>query len=154
MDFITFNIASKEYIDLSCPKCGNTKRVIISKTPNIGRVYKITCKCHHHFFAVFDRRKHRRKKLDLVGTYSLSRSFTDNIINIIDLSSGGLAFVRTDKNKLSIGDKISIRFNLDNPDGDLIECTAIIRNISNKKVSAEFVNMKGKMQTTLGFYLL
>lgn len=154
MDFITFNIASKEYIDLACPKCGNTKRVIIAKTPNIGRVYKITCKCRHHFFVVFDRRKYRRKRVDIIGTYSISRSFTDNIINIVDLSAGGLAFIRTDNNKLSTGDKLTIRFNLDNPDGDLIECTAIIKSMSNKKVSVEFANMKAKMQTTLGFYLL
>ncbi len=153
MDLITLNIASKESINLVCSKCGNMRKIIISELPNIGRIYKVKCKCTHDFSIQFDRRKHKRKRINFIGTYSVDDSFVDSIINIIDISRGGLAFIRTEKNKLNIGDKIHIKFNLDNPNGDLIDCIALIRNIFDNRVCVEFIEIKGRGQTTLGFYL-
>ncbi|SPF42608.1 hypothetical protein SBDP1_40007 [Syntrophobacter sp. SbD1] len=155
MDAMTINITDKNSIDLLCSKCGSAKRINISQMPNgIGRAYKITCKCTHSFTILFNRRKHRRKRCSLIATYSVKNVFGDNIITITNLSRGGLAFNRSDNNQLKINDRITIRFNLDNAQGDLIESTAIIRNILQDTVYVQFEEMRGRMQTTLGFYFL
>lgn len=154
MDVITINIAGKESINLVCSKCGCAREISISSLPNLGKVYKIKCKCIHGFSVAFDKRKYRRKKINIVGTYSLEHSLTDHIIDIIDLSRGGLGFIRTDKNKLIIGDRLTVNFNLDNAEGDLIRCSILVRNILGNRVCGEFVGMPGRMQTTLGFYFM
>ncbi len=155
MNTMTISIADKDSINLLCSKCGYTKQINISHMPNgIGRAYQIACKCTHTFTIIFDRRKHKRNKCSLIATYSIKNAFTDNIITITNLSRGGLAFNRGDNNQLKINDRINIRFNLDNTQGDLIECTAIIRNIVRDAVYVQFEEMKGRMQTTLGFYFM
>ena len=154
MDIVTINIAGKESIKLVCSKCGSAREINISSLPDIGRVYKIKCKCIHGFSIAFDKRKYKRKKTNFIGTYSLENSITDNIIDIIDLSRGGLGFIRTDRTKLKIGDRLAVRFNLDNAGNDVIDCIVSIRNIFNNRVCCEFLDMRGGMKTTLGFYFM
>ncbi len=154
MDVITINIAGKESINLVCSKCGGAREIIISSLPHIGKVYNVRCKCTHGFSIAFDRRAYKRKNTAFIGTYSLDNSLTDNIIDITDLSRGGLCFTRTDQNTLNIGDRLTVRFNLDNEQNDIIECNVLVRNIFNNRVCCEFLNMKGRMKTTLGFYFL
>jgi len=154
MDVVTINIAGKESIKLVCSKCGSAREIKISSLPDIGRVYKIKCKCIHGFSIAFDKRKYKRKKTNFIGTYSLENSLADNIIDIIDLSRGGLGFIRTDRNKLEIGDRLAVRFKLDNAGNDLIDCIVSIRNIFDNRVCCEFLDMKGGMKTTLGFYFM
>jgi len=154
VDLVTINITSKESVNLVCSKCGNARRIVTSKLTHVGRIYKVKCACTHGFSIQFERRKYKRKKLKFIGTYSTEHNLTDHIIDIVDLSRGGLAFTRTDSNKLMLGDKINIRFNLDNPEQDLIECTVLIRNVFDSRVCVEFLDMRGRMHTTLGFYFL
>jgi hypothetical protein len=154
MDVITINIAGKESVNLVCSKCGCARKIDISSLPNIGKVYKIKCKCIHGFSIAFDKRKYKRKKTNLIGTYALEHSITDNIIDIIDLSQGGLGFIRADKNKIKIGDRLTVCFNLDNVGGDMIKCSILVRNVIGNRICGEFLDMAGKMRTTLGFYFM
>ncbi len=154
MDVVTISIAGKESIRLECPECGCAREINVSSLPDIGKVYKIKCKCVHGFSIAFDKRQHKRKKTNLVGTYSLEHGLANHIIDVVDLSRGGLGFVRTDKNELSVGDRLIVRFNLDNGEQDVIEGLILIRNIFNDRVCCEFLNMRPRMQTTLGFYFI
>jgi hypothetical protein len=108
----------------------------------------------HAFSIAFNRRKYNRKKTNIIGSYLSKHSLADNIITIIDLSRGGLAFIRNDTTKIAIGDKITINFTLDNSERDSIECTALIRNVFDNRVCVEFLDMRSGMKTSLGFYLL
>jgi len=154
MDFITINIAGKESVNLVCPQCGLAREINLSSLPDIGKVYKVKCKCIQPFSVAFDRRKEKRKETNLIGSYSFEHSIRDNIIDVIGISRGGLAFIRTDKITLKIGDQIVVRFNLDNLEKDIIESNITIRNIFNNRVCGEFVDMRGGMNRTLGFYVL
>jgi hypothetical protein len=108
-----------------------------------------------NFFSVaFDRRKYKRIKTNLIGVYSLEQSLSDNLINIIDLCRGGLSFIQTDKNMIEIGDRLTISFNLDNADKDRIECRVLVRNIVDKRVCCEFIDMRDGMKTKVGFYMM
>ena len=152
MNLVTINIGSKESENLACPQCGNLRPVVFSKLPR--RFYKARCKCMHEFIIKLNRRKHIRKTINLIGTYSFKRSFANNIIDVIDLSKDGLGFIRTDTNILNVSDTILINFNLDNSVHDTIESSALIINICNNRVCVEFASMKDRIKTTLGFYFL
>jgi hypothetical protein len=154
MDVMTIDVAAKDSINLVCAKCGNEKQITVSKLPDAGRIYKVKCKCTHVFSVAFNRRKYNRKRTNIIGSYASKHSLADNIINITDISRGGLAFVRTDTSMIAVGDKLTINFTLDNTERDSITCTALIRNILGKKVCVEFLDMRKGMQTTLGFYLM
>ena len=154
MDFRTINIAGKEFINLVCPECGSAREINVSSLPDIGRVYKVKCKCIHPFSVAFDKRKAKRKRTKLIGTYSFERSMTDNIIYVVDLSRGGIAFTRTDNNRLKIGEQLIIHFNLDNVEHDLIEYIITIRNIFDNRVCCDFIDIRSGINKTLGFYLM
>ncbi|MGA2223003.1 MAG: PilZ domain-containing protein [Syntrophobacteraceae bacterium] len=154
MDLITINIAGKESISLVCSQCGCAREINVSNLPDIGKVYKVKCKCIHPFSVAFDKRKDKRKRTKLIGTYFFEHSMTDSIIDVVDLSRGGIAFIRTDNNTLKIGDRLIIRFNLDNLEQDTIECVITIRNILGNRVCGQFLDMRGGMNRMLGFYML
>ena len=153
MDLIAINIAGKESINLVCSKCGCGRKIKVSSLPNISKVYKIKCKCINGFSITFDKRKEKRQHSNLIGTYTCEHSITDNITNIIDVSRGGLAFIRTDRQTLKIGDCLVVRFTLDNVQRDIIECRITIKNIVNDRIGGEFLDTQSKMIQTLRFYL-
>lgn len=152
-DTITINVVGKKSISLVCSKCGCARNIIVSSLPDIGRVYKVKCKCIHGFSISFEKRKYKRKTTKLIGTYAFQHSMTNNIIDIINLSRGGLGFVRTDRNKMKKGDILIVRFNLNNSEHDMIECLITIRHIFDNHVCGEFIDISGRMKQTLGFYL-
>jgi len=86
MDFMTINIAGKKSINLVCSQCGCAREINVSSLPDIGKVYKVKCKCIHSFSVAFDKRKEKRKRTKLTGTYPVEHNMTDNIINMVDLS--------------------------------------------------------------------
>ena len=151
MDLQQIDIAAKNFATLVCSRCGNSDEIAVSKL--LHYMYKVRCKCMYVFLIGMNRRRYARKKTNFIGTYSLQRSFTNNIISVVDLSREGLGFIRTDQNLLNVSDKRIVSFTLDNREKDIIECTVSIKNIFNNKVCAEFVDMKGTMRKTLGFYL-
>ena len=137
-----------------CVKCGNTRQIAIASLPVVRNLYKIKCKCGHTFTVLFNKRKSERKKTSFSGGYSLENSLREDIIQIVDLSRTGLCFTRNDGIRLKVGQSVSIRFRLYGVDSDLFECSAVIRNLTEDRVGAEFVNMSKSKQTMLGFYLL
>jgi len=144
------DVAGKESANLTCSQCGISRKIVVPKQPN--RFYKVTCRCMNKFLIELNRRKHRRVQTDFMAIYSLKHNFVTFIIDIVDLSKGGLGFIRTDVNKLSISGLLKINFSIDNAEHDVIECTSIIRNVHNNRVCVEFLNMGGRDKTILGFY--
>lgn len=154
MDVTKYDISTNKSIRVTCPECGKMRQLNIVNLPRIGRAYKVKCKCNNHFLIIFERRKYIRKKVNFIGIYYTHSRFRSNIIDITDLSKGGCTFIRKDKHQLKIGDTISIRFNLDNVHNDVIDSTALIKNIFDNRVCIEFLVMRGSMERTLGFYFI
>jgi len=144
------DVAGRESADLMCSQCGISRKIAVPKVPN--RFYKVKCGCMNKFFIELNRRKYKRKQTNFIATYSLRQNFANFIIDVVDLSKGGLGFIRTDRNKLSISDLLTVTFSLDNAEQDVIKCTTLIKNINNGRVCTEFVNLVGREKTILGFY--
>ena len=150
MNCVTVNISGKESADLVCPYCKKLSTIAVSNLSH--RIYRAKCKCTNSFLVEFDRREFIRRLTNFIGTYAQMQSFTNNIINISNVSRGGLGFSRTDRGNIRINDKIIINFNLDNSEHDLIEGAGLVRNICDEQVCVEFVHLRGWMRTILGFY--
>jgi len=146
----TIDVAGKESANLMCSQCGTSGKIAVPKLPH--RYYKVRCKCMYDFSIEFNRRKYTRKQTNLIATYSTACRFADYIIDIVDLSRGGLRFIRTDANILCISDVLAIAFCLDNTERDFIECTALIKDICGNHVCVEYLDMDGRMRSILGFY--
>src|SRR5712691_9241546 len=120
---------------LVCEKCGNIKTINLSEFKNIGKLLKVKCRCGYVFSASIEFRKFYRKSTNLVGEYiRISR----------DISKG-----------LEIG-VMAVRFILDDDKCSEINKSAVVRQVSNNFVGAEFLDFDGfnEMNRTLGCYLM
>lgn len=147
-------LTGNKSVDMVCAECGNSRQITVSSLPQLGKIYRIKCRCGNSAAFVLDRRKHKRKKINFIGLYSVRGSIRDHIISVVNLSRNGLCFKRTDNTKLDVGQVISINFQLDNLERDSVRCDAIVRSIVDDKVGVEFKDMGGSTDRTLGFYLL
>jgi hypothetical protein len=144
-----------------CDQCGKTKAVDVSSFKHIKRSLKIRCACHHEFRVFVEVRKFHRKKTAFTGEYEIIKSTVqlfvkkDDIL-IEDLSRKGVG-IRTKRNhKLKIDDTIMIRFLLDDKQHTEIQRRAVIRNVRDDYIGAEFLDADGYDQANrlLGFYLM
>jgi hypothetical protein len=83
----------------------------------------------------------------------MKENFTSGIDEGKQDKHGEACFLLYSDNKCKphLGDKLRIRFKLDNPELDLIECSAIVRN-SGERVGVEFVDLTYRVRRMLGFY--
>jgi hypothetical protein len=144
-----------------CPKCASFKTIDVSAYSDIeGDVeIDIECKCGHSFSAFLDRRKDYRKKVNLPGTYTYTSSEGEierGTLFVKDISRNGFKFkVKVDP-KFSVGDNISLKFQLDNKQKTLIKKEVVIKNIfKDKTISSEFcsVSPSDPNDKAIGFYL-
>jgi hypothetical protein len=107
--------------------------------PPIGR---------ERFAVKFEKRGNPRQNTTLIGVVNLNDN--EYLVDITDLSIEGCSFVLVDNRcKLALRDKLRIRFKLDSPEFDLIECSAIVRYFG-EWVGVEFVDLTDRVKRTLG----
>ena len=64
-------ISANQTATFICPKCKNTKTADVSKFVKLDKKLKIKvkCLCGHAFSSLLERRKHYRKKINLIGSF-------------------------------------------------------------------------------------
>ena len=139
--FISKNGTAK----LICPKCGESKTEKISeylKTHEAVRL-KHKCSCGFLYTVLLERRERHRKMVNLSGEYDYTLS-TDQtskgLIIVKDISRAGLSFQvdEDEKQGFVIGDKLFIKFHLDDKQKTLITKEVIVRNIRESYIGVEF----------------
>lgn len=153
MNKVIVNVFGNDSVHLTCMKCGNSKDIPVKSFSVDETQYRIICKCGYSYIIILERRSFNRKTTDLRGTYSEENSVTEEIVDIVDLSTTGLGLVRRDNRVITEGQIINIRFSLDTPSRDEIKCRATIRQVNDEKVGVEFLDLSPAMQRILGFYL-
>ncbi len=152
MDSRIVCIYGKKDVEIVCPRCMRIGSISCENIPRGGKEYKLKCKCGESSIIQFEKRRHLRKSLNSIGV--ISNNGDEYIVNITGLSLSGCSFTcRDDRLKLNAGDKIRIRFRLDNANSDMIESSAIIRNI-RVEIGIEFIDTSEKMKKTLAFYFM
>ncbi|OQY57522.1 MAG: hypothetical protein B6245_16595 [Desulfobacteraceae bacterium 4572_88] len=127
--FINNNMAS-----FVCPKCKKTVTMDVSKYKDINRAVRIEgqCVCGHSHTVLLERRKHYRKEVIIPGEYVFGRK--RGMMTVMDLSRSGLKFEADETGKLRVGDKLSVRFRLEDTNRTLIEKEVVIRTISGGNI--------------------
>lgn len=126
-----------------CPECGKEKTADVSKYRSELRLIKVGCKCPcGHGFSVFlDRREYERKNVTLTGTYILlynGREMNRGPMMVMNISRTGLQMNVFKERQVEIGDRLIVKFNLDNEEKTPIQQEVIVRHFEDLLIGVEF----------------
>ncbi len=136
-----------------CPKCENRRTVNVSKYKYIDKAVKVKCNCPcgHTYSVLLERRKDFRKELRLSGSFT-GINVDKGFITITDLSRSGLKFKLNVEKNIQSGDKLTLTFNLDDPQRSMVSKEVVVRSVNGLFVGAEFCTTEH--YDKLGPYLL
>jgi len=137
---------------ITCPECGKIRQIDVTKFVHTTKKVKlkVTCKCNHIFFIFLERRMDIRREVNLSGIL-----FADNnkhSIQIFDFSRRGMRFSTKETLNLNPGNKIVVKFTLDDVDSSKISKNVIVKNIDHNYIGVEF--LAHEHHDKLGTYLL
>jgi len=150
----------KIYVDtdnnatLLCPHCGTSKTANVEKLKRRGDPLRIRCTCGKAFSVTFEFRKAHRKDTNLPGHYCKLSAREDWLgMTVRNISSTGMGFETFSPHGLGKGDKIRVRFTLDDAKQSKIERDAIVRVVKDKYIGSEFSDLN-LYDKAMGFYLM
>jgi hypothetical protein len=140
-------------VTISCPHCGHSRTISITKFKKLFAPIKVRCVCQALFYISIESREYFRKVVNLHGTYLHHRSKSFDYIYVENLSLSGIGFKTNMKSKLQVNDIIEIKFTLDNHQQTEICKTGVVRRVNDRSIGAEFCDMSA-YSAELGFYLM
>lgn len=146
-------INDKNMATFICPKCEKSKTTNVSKYKQTETSVRVNCKCPcgHSYSVLLERRKHTRKKISLIGTYSLVSSGDRGQMTVIDISRTGLRIRLSVKREFELGEKLKLEFTLNDQHRSLIRREVYVRSLKDQFIGVEFCQMEHYDQ--LGSYL-
>ena len=126
--------------NFTCPECGATKQMDVSKFKEIDKRVKLkcTCVCKHVFSAVLERRQHVRRSVELDGEL-VYRDLKAHI-KVVDVSRIGLKIITRTVLDLETGSKVIVKFTLDDVTRSQVTKETIIKSINDTQIGLEFVS--------------
>lgn len=146
---------------LACPRCGLRESVLLNQFEKLGNGIAVKCSCSKQFAAVLEKRRSFRKPVQLDGYFTLAGdpgpaeaggSIWGSMM-VLDLSKSGLRFRSDRAGLMRPGDRIMVRFNLDNSNHALIHKPAKVISINGDQVGCRFEGAD-QYDITLGFYFI
>jgi len=107
-----------------------------------GYRMKFKYPCGHSFFVFFDKRRHRRKPAKLTGAFIHERSRRRGIIEIKNISKSGIGFELTTSQFMHVGDRLELKFNLDDSERSFVYEEGIVKKIEGNYVGVEFCEFR------------
>jgi hypothetical protein len=139
---------------IKCPQCGTTKTVNAAKLDNPRGPLKARCKCGAAFRILFEVRKAYRKETQLHGNYIKHSSDEEQgRIIVRNISRSGIGFTTLTKHNLKQGDKVKLKFTLDDKRRSEIEKNGVVKVVNNKSIGCQFTD-SDQQDDPLGFYLM
>ena len=142
-------------VTIACPRCNKVKSVDVSLFKGRTR-FKVRCPCGNIAKYELEMRKQYRKKTELRGSYRVtstkSQRFESGEMTVVDISRKGVRLMFKTPPSLDVGDRIKIRFTLDDANQSLVEREVIIQNIKVPYAGARF-NRPNDLDNVIGFYL-
>ena len=146
---------------LICPSCGKFKTVDVAKYVNRAEPVKIKvrCSCGHEFSIFLERRQQFRKETSIDGFYTCSSRhtapYTGHIsgkMTVVDISRTGLRLKLNTMPRFTVGDRLQIEFQLNDPHASVIRKEVIVRHLKGYFVGTEYTSPLN-FDSALGFYL-
>jgi len=139
---------------IKCPQCGTARTVNAAKLDNPRGPLKARCKCGAAFHVLFEVRKAYRKETRLHGNYVKdSAGEEQGGIIVRNISLSGIGFITLTKHNLKQGDKVKLKFTLDDKRRSEIEKNGVVRVVNDKSIGCQFTG-SDQQDEALGFYLM
>ena len=144
-----------------CPQCGRQEAVAASVFEKMGAVLSVNCPCRCSFRIIREMRHAYRKAVRLEGLFARDANDLNQMavahiwgpMVVQNLSKTGLNFTADNAGRLNIGDRVHLRFHLDNSSKSLIKKSAQVKSVRGASVGCQFLNAD-RYDITLGFYFL
>lgn len=137
--------ANSDYVaTFECPQCKKTWKKDLSQLKNRINKSQVNarCSCGFTFPITLDKRRHRRKTTNLTGAFIHDRLKIRGLINIKNVSKSGIGFELNSKQFMHVGDRIVLKFNLDDQNKSFIYEEAIVKKIDGNYVGVEFCEFR------------
>ncbi len=125
-----------------CPKCRKswTKDLSAYSKSNKRIQLKCKCPCGHIFPVIQERRKDFRRTVKVTGAYFHNQRAIRGLITIKNISKSGLGLVLSTKQTFIKGDKLQLKFNLDNFKKTFIDKEAIVSKVEDNYLVLKFTD--------------
>ncbi len=133
------NIATFE-----CPKCKKSWKKDLSQLIDrfINNRIKCACPCGFSFSVKLDKRKFFRKITALTGAFIHDRSKKRGLIHVKNISKSGIGFELSSEQFMHIGDRLALKFNLDDSERSFLYKEVIVKKIDGQYVGVEFCEFR------------
>lgn len=146
---------------MTCPQCGFQDTVSARLFELMGSAVRVQCPNNHRFRIIRELRTIYRKQVRLGGYFAQALQNGNKLTSgdvwgpmvVQNLSKAGLKFSCGNANQLRIGDRLQVRFNLDNANQTLIKKAVLVRSVHADTVGCQF-DGADKYDAALGFYFL
>jgi hypothetical protein len=139
---------------LKCPDCGGARTINAAKLDNPRGPLKARCKCGAVFRILFEVRKAYRKETRLLGNYvKHSGDEEQGRIIVRNISRSGMGFTTLTKHNLKQGDRVKLKFTLDDKRRSAIEKDGVVKVVNDKSIGCQFTD-SDQQDEALGFYLM
>lgn len=146
-------------IHLSCPKCDKSRHKNVSKYMALSLdqaiQFNYNCPCGNSFSVMVERRRSVRKKVNFKGKLIYNRQEYNVLvfdIVVLDISRFGLKIRLIDKFNIREGQKIDVKFQLDDKTKSNVSKKAVVRNVEPPNIGVEFPS--GSHYDKFGAYIL
>lgn len=133
-------VNDKKQGTIACPKCKKLWQKDFSQIQDFQKksLLKCKCPCGHAFPIKLERRRHFRKETNLTGSYLHDRSKKRGLINIKNVSMSGAKLELNTQQMMPPGDKLIVKFNLDDVQKSYMCKEAVVRKSDGSTVGLEF----------------
>ena len=142
MKTIHVDVNGEKQVTFRCPFCERSLTITASEFENVKQQCTIRrCCCSRHFQLILNFRRFQRRKVIIVGeAKNLSACRGDwTVMTIMNLSRGGLRFKILEPISMHMGDRLRVRYTLDDPREVLVDEEVIVRNTTGDEFGCEFV---------------
>ena len=146
---------------MTCPRCGFQDTVSSLLFEVMGAAVRAQCPCGRRFRIVRELRRSYRKKVRLEGYFAQALENSNKLtpgevwgpMTVEDLSRKGLKFTCRNAGRLRPGDRLQVRFNLDNANRSLVKKTVVVKSVQDDAAGCQFHGTDA-YDAVLGFYFL
>lgn len=130
-------IHNDDKAEIACPACRNIKVFDICKETVTSSRIEFECPCGYKSLILLERRKFYRKGTNLSGIYIFGVE-EEQPMTVKDLSLAGLKFKTESHIKFTVGDRLFVKFPVDDEDALFVRKEVIVKTVSDEVIGAEF----------------